>query len=287
MKENSQSFKQSYLADFRIGHTYSNSKFNFFSEKKKFRFIPSRNYYHFLYDFLGQLLAVKNNEKNEDIELIIDFAQDHKNVDDVILFLEDFFEKINLNNFYFVKNQDVVSIGDFYQIGQSVPSLAAHNIIYETLLKAYPTELKQPTKMVYVSRKNPEIQQRIDDVDKMEDFFKNLGFEIFLEKDIGDTNIINNIKYFRDVKILAGISGAGLANSILMQPGGTVIEIAVPQFTTVPNYENLFPEVYTKARHAFNPFVSFIKDHTHIQIAVNDNNADTAINKINKLGIIK
>jgi capsular polysaccharide biosynthesis protein len=287
LKENNPLFKYTYLKDFRDSEIHLNSDLSFLSNKKKFRFYPSRNYYHFMYDFLGNLLDTIDNEEAEDIEIIIDFAEDHLNSDKIILFLEDFLQKNNVKNYYFVKHGQTVSINNFYHIGTTAPSLALHNNIYEKLLKAYPSNLKDPKKMVYVSRRSPIIDQRIDDVEQIENFFKDLGFEIFLENDIGDTNIIDTIKYFRDVNVLAGISGAGLANSIFMQPGKTVLEIAVPQFTPVPKYENMFPEMYTKARHSFNPFISFAKDHTHIQISVNTSNTDSAINKINNLGIFK
>jgi capsular polysaccharide biosynthesis protein len=161
-----------------------------------------------------------------------------------------------------------------------------HNKIYDVFLKNYPTEVANPEKMVYVSRRNASID-RIDDERKIESFFESLGFEIFFRGNFGEQNLIEDIKYFRDVRVIAGLSGAGLTNSIFMPPGGLVIEISVPQITHVPEEHDLFPEIRCTARHLFHPASSFIKDHTHIQISVNDNSADTAINKIKRLGIFR
>jgi capsular polysaccharide biosynthesis protein len=286
IKEVSYSHTHKYLSDFRT-HLHADTDLKFLSDKKKFLFYPQQNYYHFLYDFLGQILFIKNNEKEDDIEFIIAFEDKHENKKNMMIFIKDFFEKINLKNYYIVEENKLFSINNYYYVGQqSEPSIAMHNIIYETLLKAYPSVLSNPEKMVYVSRRLSG-QKRIDDCKKLENFFESLGFEIILRDQILDTDIVEEIKYFRDVKVIAGLSGAGLINSMFMQPGGTVIEIAVPQFTPIPRFEKVFPDIHLKARHLFTPPAAFIKNHNYIQIPVNDNSADNAINKLNSLGIFK
>lgn len=284
---NGSQFKYNYLQEKTILNSNLNTEHNFFSNKKKFLFQPSLNYWHFIYDFIGQILLIGKDEGYEDTEFIIVIDNTLTPKTKILPFLTDFFKTIGLNNYHILGNDQIFSINSFYNVhSQLPPSTPVHNLIYEAFLKSYPTNIEAPQKMVYVSRSKAGVN-KIDKEIKLENFFKEKGFEILSREFFDKNTLIDDIKYFRDVKILAGLSGAGLTNAIFMQPGNMVIEIAIPQITHVAEEEDLYPNKRVIARHLFHPASSFIKDHTHIQIAVNDNNPDNVINKINKLGILE
>jgi capsular polysaccharide biosynthesis protein len=60
----------------------------------------------------------------------------------------------------------------------------------------------------------------------MESYFSSLGFEIIYPEDF--LNFNDQLIFFNEVKIIAGVTNAGLLNSIFMQPGGIVLELTVP-----------------------------------------------------------
>jgi hypothetical protein len=253
---------------------------------KKFLFEPSNNIWHFMYDFLAQVIWIGKNEGYENTEFIIYFPKRINHTDNLISFLKDFFEKHGVKNYYFASAEDLMLINDYYRVNtKRHPTYPAHNLIYETLLKHYPSDIKPPEKKVYVSRINTKIK-RIDDEKIIEDFFASKGFEIFNKLDFGKSDILEDIKYFRDVKVIAGISGAGLVNAVFMQPGNLLIEIAVPLITHIPGKEDHYPYEHDSARHLFHPLSAFIKNHMLIQVPVNDNSAKNAVDKINNLGIL-
>jgi len=284
---NSKFFEHNYLESFHI--IDKSIKKNIDDNKKVFLLNPPINVWHFIYDFLGQIVEIGENEDYDTCKFVIKLDVDNESSQNLILFLKHFFSKINLKNYNFLLPGDLINNNEYYNISpMREPSVAMHNKIYNVLVGSYPTEIVEPKKMVYVSRRNASID-RIDDEKKIESFFENLGFEILFRGNFGEKDLVEDIKYFREVKVIAGLSGAGLTNSIFMPPGGLVIEISVPQITHVENQKehDLFPEIRVTARHLFHPASSFIKDHTHIQIPVNDNSAETAINKIKRLGIFR
>jgi capsular polysaccharide biosynthesis protein len=173
---------------------------------------------------------------------------------------------------------------------QNAPHRAAYNLIYEALMNVYPTELKRPDKKVYVSRisssdDKSELTKRIIDEKKLQDYFVSIGYETHYRENLEEVDLIEDILYFRDVKTIAGISGAGLTNALFMQPGGNVIEISTPQITAT-KYDNAgFPEKHIRARHLFHPVLSFEKNHMFYQVPIHNKNAEEAINKLKNMGV--
>ena len=272
----------------KFEYNYFNNPIGYNNKSLKTFVLPaSQNIYHFLYDFVGQILLIVKNENASQIKIIVTFHWDDDRSDNIILFLKNFFKKIQIDNYLIVKNNESFNDTDYYYVHEcNPPSIAMHKEIYDAFMNAYPTEIKLPNKKVYLSRlktdnpTNPMRPQRIDDEKKIEDFFIKNGFEIFCRSNFGETDIISDIKYFRDVSVLVGLSGAGLTNSIFMQPGNTIIEISVPLISHCQHEENFFPEKRILARHLFYGISSFIKNHLYIQIPCFDNSADNVINKI-------
>lgn len=264
----------------------SQNSIKFNSKRKKFILTPVYNTWHFMYDFLGQVLFISSIEDPENTEFIIFFDRGNHRSNYLMSFVKDFFDKLKIKHYFLLYSDQEIEYKDYYLVGgQQQPHKAMHNILYEAFLKAYPTKITTPHKKIYVNRLGCPID-RIDDEKKIEDFFIKKGFEIFSRGSFGDHDIIDDIKYFRDVKVIAGLSGAGLTNAIFMQPFSDMIELSVPQMTHIPTKEHLFPEEHDIARHMFHPLSGFVKNHMFIQIPINDHSAENTIRYIEEKNIL-
>jgi hypothetical protein len=127
---------------------------------------------------------------------------------DVEIISDKDFKELKINNFYVLRGH----IDPFYI-----------KLLYSKVKKYIVDIKKEPFRKVYVSRKQ-DFQQRVDSNKNLEDFFIAAGFEVVHAEDFND--FVKQINYFSECKIIAGISGSGLSNSIFMKPGGTMIEIS-------------------------------------------------------------
>jgi hypothetical protein len=74
---------------------------------------------------------------------------------------------------------------------------------------------------------------------------------------------------FYETKVLASITGSGLANAAFMQPGQTLIEIVTPLVVPVgsPGHKkDLTNPYYVQELHNFYKNLAFYKDHTYLGI---------------------
>ena len=166
--DNGSKFKYNYLQEKTILNSNLNTEHNFFSNKKKFFFQPSLNYWHFIYDFIGQILLIGKYEGYKDTEFIIVIDNTLTPKTNILPFLTDFFKTISLNNYHILGNDQIFSINSFYNVhSQLPPSTPVHNLIYEAFLKSYPTNIEAPQKMVYVSRSKAG-RNKIDEEIKLE-----------------------------------------------------------------------------------------------------------------------
>jgi hypothetical protein len=127
---------------------------------------------------------------------------------DVEIISDKDFKELKINNFYVLRGH----IDPFYI-----------KLLYSKVKKYIVDIKKEPFRKVYVSRKQ-DFQQRVDSNKNLEDFFIAAGFEVVHAEDFND--FVKQINYFSECKIIAGISGSGLSNSIFMKPGGTMIELS-------------------------------------------------------------
>jgi len=68
--------------------------------------------------------------------------------------------------------------------------------------------------------------KRVDNEEKLELYFKSLGFEIVYAENFLD--IIEQINYFNSAKIIVGLTGNGLMNQLFMNNNQTIIELSTP-----------------------------------------------------------
>ena len=142
-------------------------------------------------------------------------------------------------------------------------------------------EEKSPNRKVYVSRSKTEkkyyrkdgelitLDKRIDDEYILENFFKSHGYEIVSPEDF--SNIQEQMSYFRDVRVLIGLSGGGLTNHMFMQNGQTVVELATQ---IKPGYIPGVSKEETRSYHMEYIAMSYVKHHTYIVMPHNETAID-------------
>lgn len=247
-----------------------------------------REFYHCFFDVLGTILY--EHQKNKNVLFIINIYDINPEFYKEIynLFFFNTLNKLKIN--YEVVSpppNNIIQISNFYTYYKYPPSMYDVITLIEQTGKDFYNNMT-PEKKVYVSRKKvtrtkSDLQlfgglskerllfaddKRIDDEDKLEQFFKNLGFEILCPEDFGCFE--DQIKYFDNVRVLAGVTTAGLINAVYMPRGGTVLELSTPLLGN--GRESI---------HHFYKEISFVKQHTYISIT-NFRNAQNIINYINK-----
>ncbi len=247
-----------------------------------------RDIYHCLFDVLGTILY--EHQKNRNVLFLINIADFESNFfkETYNLFFFNTLNKLKVKyEVLCLPPNNIIHISNFYTYYKYLPSMYDIFALIELTGKEFYTD-KKPDKKVYVGRKKvtrtkTEYQmfgntdksnllftddKRLDNEEIMEKFFQSLGFEIIYPEDFGSFE--DQIKYFSTVKVLAGVTSAGLINAIFMPRGGTVLELSTPLLA-----------IGREAVHHFYREISFLKQHTFISIT-NFRKSQYIINSIKK-----
>jgi capsular polysaccharide biosynthesis protein len=245
-----------------------------------------RNNYHFLIEFVGQVSLMIDSLSDKKIEFILDistlFPQEREYFCSLVTKLfqskdatyryvdSKEFNYININNFILLTNTLVSFV--------NLISAAAKT--FENFFSL--SDTINPSKKVYLSRKesalsgDPVTTSRIDNELVIEKIFLDKGFEIVYAENF--RTIEEKALFFRDVKVLVGLTGAGLANIIFMKPGQTVIEIVTPQL--IP-YDG--GKVYSAEIHNLYRTICFNRDHILVNIQNQHRIADSITTVLNSI----
>lgn len=248
------------------------------------------SFYHSVMDDLSEIInALKIYPDHELIIDISDVENGIKSKDPFWDFFNFFLETLDIKKIKYklvcFKKYDVIYMDNFvfvefvYETGQKA------NAVYDFFTERIPEKgTVEPYRNVYVSRKKREefsstvevseskgmssnVDMRMDDHDAAEEYFASLGYEIVhseLFPSFGE-----QLRYFYSVKTLVSISGSGLTNAVFMQPGGTVIEIVTPLFTTVPpptGPKDITKPFYVQEVHNFYKMLAFYMNHYYVGI---------------------
>jgi hypothetical protein len=249
-------------------------------KKKAITFIDNV-FFPFLFQNLSSIVLFYSRIKNRNIKLYICLIKslipeeeaDWKKLKDFFIkYLVDIkieFEFLEKTNFDAIKIDNVCILSN-HRFPFGIASLGA------MARKSVRNPEIVPFRKVFVARKN-NLDQRIDNDEEIKDFFKNYEFEIVYPEDF-DT-FWDQIRYFNECKIIAGISGSGLLNCIFMKPGGTVIEL-VSVFR--PNGSNYPTEI-----HHYYIVMANIMKHLYFSISNLSEKASSILSNKKALEIIK
>ena len=185
----------------------------------------SNNFFTFLFQEFASIALFYSKIINRNIKLYIYLGSSkHPNFDSSLAkFLFNYLDNINVNYEVITSAEfEEIEINKFYFL-QSGFSGFTTNVLYSKTKKLVSNKDTIPFRKVFVGRKD-FLQQRIDDSKEIEDFFIKQGFEVVYPEDF--INFIDQINYFSECKVLAGISGSALSNLVFMKSGGVVIELS-------------------------------------------------------------
>ncbi len=192
-------------------------------EQKAF-FQVHDSFFTFLFQEFPTVMLFYSRIKNRNIKLYINITYKtgesyHSLIDFMIKYLKDIgvpFEIINTEKYSIVESENI------YVFANAFGPMAI-NTMYAKTRKYVRDKSLKPFRKVFVARKDV-LQKRIDSSEKIASYFASIGFEVVYPEDF--ESFIDQINYFSECSVIAGLSGSGLSNCIFMKQGGTVIEVS-------------------------------------------------------------
>lgn len=254
------------------------------NQKKVFYIDITTQFAHFFLETFALLLMAHESSPNS--LFIINFSglsKDAKKEHSFLSLLEDFVLNNNVDHF-FIENNSVIALNNFYYFTQVTPSNEVVDLIYNFLQKYVKDKNIVPTKKVFLSRKytpcergtDRNIEQiikrgkwvnsdekniigvsdiRLHNESYLHAFFESFGFEIVYPEKFKDIN--EQINFFNGVKTVVSTTSSSLVNSIFMPPGGTIIELITPLLTDRARFD-IHSDLYL--------FLSYVKKHEYFAI---------------------
>lgn len=184
----------------------------------------SNTFFTFLFQELPIVMLFYSRIKNRNIKLYINFTKNNIQKNESLEhFAIHYLKSLNINfEVIDISNYEMLKINNTYIFSWGFNPFSV-NLLYLKTRKFIKEINKKPFRKVFVARKSL-LQKRIDEPDKLAEYFLSLGFEIVYPEDF--SNFIDQINYFNECKVIAGLSGSGLSNCVFMQQGGVVIEIS-------------------------------------------------------------
>lgn len=234
--------------------------------------IPN-NYFHYFPDFIGPIYSFLNNciaLGISQVEIIaVDESEENSIGEQFSLFtqhcLEKFSDRIQVSYTTMKRglsghDQPFIRINNSRLIDQRDIGVSIDFIYESSKTFSESTDELAPSKKVFISRKNDLAKDASDNrtlyEEECEQLLSSIGFEI-VNGEAFET-LKEEILYFRDAKVIVGMTGSGLTNSMFMNPGQTVIEIVCPiKFTDEPKYEI----------HNFYKTISMLKKHKYVAVS--------------------
>lgn len=276
------------------------------SDQPKVLIPMTTSFYHLYHDHIGEFLT--QYELTPDAKFIIDITS-IKDLDPLPEYIKMFFKFLNSKNIDYrpvdFSKTRIININNFYYKDPQSESFALNHPC-EKLYKfaqEYVIDKNIPaTKKVYLSRKNfknrdlsillngelpYENDNRIDDEEKLEEYFRSIGFEIIVPEDF--ETFEDQINLFYEAKTIVSATSSGLINACFMRPGSIMVEISTP-LISFNNIGNGFTSPKSTAQeeiHHFYHRVSMEMNHNYISIPNMTRESQAIIDKIESNNSLK
>jgi hypothetical protein len=272
------------------------------SNKNKLIVSMVNSFYHSLLDNISEVIyALESYPKHE---LIIDVSETQESLKadpangfiyhNVFLY---FLETLKIKKIKYrivnLKKYDIIYINNFRIVGYELESIRKASVVYDFFKSRLTNPDAKPTRKVFISRSlttgrdydaptlSHSNDDRMDDHEKLDSLFASMGYEIVQTEDLGSFQ--EQLDLFYETKVLASITGSGLANAAFMQPGQTLIEIITPLVVPVGvpgRAKDITDPYYTQELHNFYKNLAFYKDHTYFGIHNNERSFEVLKNTI-------
>jgi hypothetical protein len=288
------------------GYIDSNSKstLSILGNRKKLVVSMVNSFYHSLLDNISEIIyALESYPKHE---LIIDVSETEQSLDydpsksfiyhNVFLY---FLETLKMKKIKYrivnLKKHDIIYINNFRVIGYGLESIRKASLVYEFFKERVSNPKVKPTRKIFISRAlttgrdydAPTLSysndDRMDNHEKLDSLFESMGYEIIQTEKLGSFQ--EQLDLFYETKVLASITGSGLANAAFMQPGQTLIEIITPLVVPVGvpgRAKDITDPYYTQELHNFYKNLAFYKNHTYFGIHNNERSFEILNDTIQK-----
>ena len=272
------------------GYIDSNSKktLSVLGNRKKLVVSMVNSFYHSVLDNISEIIyALEAYPKHE---LIIDISETKKDLEkshgrdfvyhNVFLY---FLETLKIKKIKYrlvsLKDAEVVYMNNFRVINYNLEPIQKADLVYEFFKFRASNPKVKPYRKVFISRSlttgrdhhAPTLSysndDRMDDHPKLDDLFSSMGYEIVRTEEL--KSFQEQLDLFYETKVVASITGSGLANAAFMQPGQTLIEIITPLVVPVGppgKAKDLENPYYVQELHNFYKNLAFFKDHTYFGI---------------------
>jgi|694.fasta_scaffold00152_98 hypothetical protein len=288
------------------GYIDSSSKktLNILSNKNKLVISMVNSFYHSLLDNISEVIyAIESYPKHE---LIIDVSETNESLKqdpaqgfmyhNVFLY---FLETLKIKKIKYrivsLKKHDIIYMNNFRVVKYDLESIRKASLVYDFFKIRLSNPKAKPTRKVFISRSlttgrdydAPTLSysndDRMDDHEKLDNLFASMGYEIVKTEEL--ESFQEQLDLFYETKVLASITGSGLANAAFMQPGQTLIEIITPLVVPVGvpgRPKDITDPYYTQELHNFYKNLAFYKDHTYFGIHNNERSFEVLNDKIEK-----
>lgn len=257
------------------------------SDTKKILVVFYNNIYPFLC-VVDQVLFFTDLEENSDIEIIADIGHSTIEYSNFSKWVSEILTVKNIKHRIIDSTKhDAMNINNFVFAGiNSVKNDVLFDGLYERSLPFVKNPEVKPFRKVFISRKehenrrNSAIDTRCDDQKALEDIFTAKGFEIcYPERDFNSFS--DQVSYFYEAEVVAGLSGGGLTNTIFMQPEGKVIELL-----TTFKFNYGLDETITEELHDYYQHIAYIKKHMLISISNIDRSSQSLDDLMKKFDVL-
>lgn len=297
-------YKDNYYKDFTLSPGFSIEQFipgnanaqesdrvlDLLSDNKKLYFYCLGSIYPFFVHLDSVLSFYEDKEKVDNVELIVDINEvgsynyghwlseilNNKKIKHKIV-NSGSYKYVNINNFYVIDGISLSKDGVF------------HNFYNNTLSFVPKNKIVKPFRKVFISRKfayTDNTNVRIDDHEKLEQIFLDSGFEICYPESQFKT-FSEQVTYFNETKVLCGISGGGLTNSVFMQPKGKILELLTSfRFYYSPQNNNLIPKL-TEELHEYYLQIAFQNKHTIVTLSNVDRESVEIEKELKATGVLE
>jgi capsular polysaccharide biosynthesis protein len=268
------------FSNFNLGLSPEGEKsLNFLQDDTVYVFVDAiANFHHFILTILTPALQVIELIDNEKLHFVL-HSRSKKQIADNFdnLLIELLLEKninytsVNSSAYDYVNAKNFIPINGV-SIEKGIP------ILYDYLIKKYNLPPAMTNKKIYVSRsKYGGEEKRIDDEKALEKLFEENGFQIVYPEEI--KTFREQFELFNSCSVLAGLTGSGLTNLILMPKNQIVLEIVTKLKIGVTDSST--GQVFTEEQiHDHYKEFSIIKDHIMITIFNMDKSVEDVQKKI-------
>jgi hypothetical protein len=276
------------------GYVDSNSKktLSILGNKKKLVVSMVNSFYHTVLDNISEIVyALESYPK---YELIIDISETKKDLESQLdrsfvyhnVFLY-FLETLKIKKIKYrlvnLKQYEIIYINNFSVINYHLEAVRKADLVYDFFKSRVSNPSVEPYRKIFISRSLTTGRQydaptlscsndnRIDYHEKLDELFESLGYEIIRTETL--ESFQEQLDLFYETKVVASITGSGLANAAFMRPGQTLIEIVTPLVVPVGSPgqpKDLTNPYFVQELHNFYKNLAYHKKHTYFGI---DNDA--------------